>query len=150
MKIKMNEMLTEWFISTYFGFIPPSDIVDPIISKEVSYYRQGQLINVLSEFPIRSSSNILCKRQEFFEPICWDNIQEHLGLKSQAFKSFKDDMVKLNRIKEVNNNIYVNPSFIISFEMDYIRDELRNMFPEDAEDINTINEYLKGNYGRRK
>lgn len=145
-----NDMLQEWFIGNGLGFIIPNEIIPTKIHKEVSWYRQGQLVNILGEFLVRGNSNILCKRKEFFEPIQWNDIQEFLGIKNKAMYYFKKDMVKLNRIKEVNGNLFINPTFVIAFDLDFIRDELKEIFPTDSDNIDIINSYLRGEHGRRQ
>lgn len=112
--------------------------------KGVSLHRQGQTACLVTEFRVRTSSNILCKCQDFIEPLSWKDIQKHLKLKDRAFNNFKKDMVKLNRLKEVNGTIYVNPTYMISLDMDYIREELMEMFPEGKEEMIDYNKYLEG------
>lgn len=149
----MNKYLQNWFIKSAIGYVPSQDVLPNIkerINREVSMHRQGQLVHIMSEFLVRSNSNILCKRQEFFEPISVQDLGEVLKIKEDALRNFMKDMVKLDNIKIVNKCIYVNPTYAISYEMDYIRQELIDMFPKDKEQFEIINTFLKGEHGLRE
>lgn len=147
-----NPYLYEWFIGSYIGFTPSSEVIDNdcIRNDEVSYHRQGQLVSAMSKFLIRGNSNILCHRKDFYQPVTLKEFQEALGVSKRTFNTFKKDMCSLGRIRIIGETIYVNPVFFIAFDMDYLRPELKEIFPQESEHIDTINKFLKGEYGTRE
>lgn len=147
-----NPYLPEWFIGSYIGFTPSQEVlnIDLIRDNRVSYHRQGQLVGAISKFLIRGNSNILCHRKDFYQPVTLKEFQEALGVSTRTFNNFKRDMHELGRIRIISGVIYVNPTFFIAFDMDYLRPELKEIFPEESEHIDTINEFLRGEHGTRE
>jgi hypothetical protein len=145
MEIKYNKKLnSDCFISSVFGIKP--------ILKDLgsNYYEQfninpnrlGRFILCFNELAIRTSSNILATKSDFFKPCALKDFQRVCNLKDQGFREFLQNLESNDYVKVSNGVIYINPIFALSFEIDYIREELYEIFPNCKKYFDNINKIL--------
>jgi hypothetical protein len=111
MEIKYNKKLnSDCFISSVFGIKP--------ILKDLgsNYYEQfninpnrlGRFILCFNELAIRTSSNILATKSDFFKPCALKDFQRVCNLKDQGFREFLQNLESNDYVKVSNGVIYIN------------------------------------------
>ena len=145
MEIKYNKKLnSDCFISSVFGIKPIlKDLGNTYYEQSnISPNRLGRFILCFNELAIRTSSNILATKSDFFKPCSLKDFQKVSNLKEQGFREFLQILENNNYVKVYNGIIYINPLFALSFEIDYIREELYEIFPNCEVYFDNINKIL--------
>lgn len=142
MRIEVNENFYNMgFFQSAMGFIPPVAVVGDNFGKKskLSAYRIGQFFNLFQDVCLRTNSNILSHRKEFVKPCSFKELHSLTDIKERAFWNFFNELEQYSLVKNINGVIYVNPLWAVSPDMDYIREEIYEMFPDYATDFDKIN-----------
>lgn len=132
------------FIHSAMGYSPTEEITEKSFTdiSKITDHRLGQFIMLFSKLHLRTSSNILAHRKELLLPCSVKDLQRLVSVKERAFWNFLKEIEEHNLVKIIGGVIYVNPLFAVSSDMDYIRKELMEMFPDYRNELESMNKTL--------
>lgn len=149
MNIKYNENLhNSCFTRTSLGILPNQYQLEYnfLDRDKVSYHRLGQLIYTLEKLKLRTSSNIVCLDKDALIPCPIQSFKQASGLQDSNFNKFVISLTESGILKIKDGIIFINPLYLISEEMDYIREDLADMFPKQKHILLQLNRELLKDY----
>ena len=130
------------YVITGIGVHPLEELTGVNILEGDDGRRTARFISIFNHLEVATTGNILVLRTDMFIPCSLKKLQELSGLKERAFRTFKKELQEKDYIKIEGGIIYVNPLFAMATDLDYIREDLMDKFPEYKKYFKLINDDL--------